>query len=320
MNWQPSSSVPVARHRTQMLERARQFFSERNVLEVDTPTLNNATASDPQIRSFRVRIAGQGEFFLQTSPESYMKRLLAAGYPDIYSICRVFRNGEIGRLHQPEFTMIEWYRRGFDLDAIVGETTTLIAELLEQASLRDVLDIEYRDAFTRFAGVDPFTATIDELAAAGGADTSLRDSVGDDRDAWLDLLLSTVVATQFPGNRLAVLRHYPASQAALARICPRDAAVADRFEIFLGSLELANGFIELRDASEQRSRFEADNAARRAADVETVPIDEALVAALDAGLPDCAGVAVGFDRLLMTALGRSDIREVISFAFDVKRD
>jgi lysyl-tRNA synthetase class 2 len=245
-----------------------------------------------------------------------MKRLLAAGYPDIYSICHVFRDGEIGRLHQPEFTMIEWYRLGFEFDAIIAETTSLIAELIERPTLQDVRAFEYGDAFAEFAGVDPLMATIDELAEASGADDSLFASLGDDRDAWLDLLLSTKVAPRFPGDRLTVLRHYPASQAALARVCPRDPAAADRFEVFLGSLELANGFVELRDPAEQRRRIEADNAARRTTGTDTVPIDEALLAALDAGLPFCAGVAAGFDRLLMTALGCSDIRDVLAFAFD----
>jgi lysyl-tRNA synthetase class 2 len=316
MNWRPSSPVKVAQRRARMLATARRFFADRNVLEVDTPALSRTTASDPQIRSFHVDVAGQGERFLQTSPESYMKRLLAAGYPDIYSICHVFRDGEIGRLHQPEFTMIEWYRLGFEFDAIIAETTSLIAELIERPTLQDVRAFEYGDAFAEFAGVDPLMATIDELAEASGADDSLFASLGDDRDAWLDLLLSTKVAPRFPGDRLTVLRHYPASQAALARVCPRDPAAADRFEVFLGSLELANGFVELRDPAEQRRRIEADNAARRTTGTDTVPIDEALLAALDAGLPFCAGVAAGFDRLLMTALGCSDIRDVLAFAFD----
>ena len=299
-----------------MLARAREFFGERHVLEVETPALDRATASDPQVSSFRLAMTGQGERFLQTSPESYMKRLLAAGYPDIYSVCRVFRAGEIGRLHQPEFTMIEWYRLGFELDAIIDETTSLFADLLERPELADMLDVEYRDAFAEFAGVDPFTATVEELAAASGADASLHASLGDDRNAWLDLLLGTQVATRFPTDRLTVLRHYPATQAALARICPHDPSVADRFEVFHGSLELANGFVELRDAAEQRRRIEADIAARNAAGKDSVPVDEALLAALEAGLPACAGVAAGLDRLLMAALGRTDIREVLTFTCD----
>jgi lysyl-tRNA synthetase class 2 len=299
-----------------MLARARTFFSERNVLEVETPTLNRTTASDPQIQSYFIETSGRSELILQTSPESYMKRLLAAGYPDIFSICRVFRDGEAGQRHQPEFTMIEWYRHGFDLDSIIAETTSLIGAAVESPAQGEVQDIEYRDAFLEISGIDPFAASIGELAKASDADASLRSSIGDDRDAWLDLLLSTKVATRFPDDRLTVLRHYPASQAALARLCPRDPAVADRFEVFFGSLELANGFVELRDAAEQRRRIEADNAAREAAGMRPVPADEALLAALESGLPACAGVAAGLDRLLMVGLGRSDIREVLAFAFD----
>ena len=302
-----------------MLSRARTFFSDRNVLEVETPTLNRATASDPQIQSCYVETSGSSELILQTSPESYMKRLLAAGYPDIYSICRVFRDGEVGQRHQPEFTMIEWYRHGFDLDSIIAETISLIGAVAESPVQGEIQDIEYRDAFLELAGIDPFTASISEMAQAGDADPALRSSIGDDRDAWLDLLLSTRVATRLPTDRLTVLRHYPASQAALARLCPGDPTVADRFEVFFGSLELANGFVELRDAAEQHHRIEADNAAREAAGLRAVPVDEALLAALESGLPACAGVAAGLDRLLMVALGKSDIREVLTFAFDATK-
>jgi lysyl-tRNA synthetase class 2 len=316
VNWQPSSPAIVAERRARMLARARTYFSERDVLEVETPALNRTTASDPRIQSYFVETSGRNELILQTSPESYMKRLLAAGYPDIFSICRVFRDGEIGPRHQPEFTMIEWYRHGFGLDSIVAETTSLIATVIETPAMEEVQNIEYQEAFLDLAGIDPFAATISQLAQASDADPSLRASIGDDRDAWLDLLLSTKVSTRFPDDRLTVLQHYPASQAALARLCPRDPAVADRFEIFFGSLELANGFVELRDSAEQRRRFEADNAAREAVGMRTVPVDEALLAALESGLPACAGVAAGLDRLLMVALGRSDIREVLTFASD----
>lgn len=316
MTWRPSAAVGAAQRRARMLATAREFFAGRNVLEVDTPALGRTTASDLQIRSFRLQTAGPEELFLQTSPESYMKRLLAAGYPDIYSIGHVFRDGEIGRLHQPEFTMVEWYRLGLDLDAIIAETIDLIATLTERPALSGAVELEYRDVFDEFAGIDPFTAGIDRLAAASDADAALRASLGDDRDAWLDLLLSTRVATRFADDRLTVLRHYPASQAALARICPADPSVADRFEVFHGSLELANGFVELRDAAEQRRRFESDNAMRRAAGAAAVPVDEALLGALESGLPACAGVAVGLDRLLMVALDQSDIRDVLAFAFD----
>ena len=316
MTWRASSGAAVARQRADLLERARRFFRERNVLEVDTPALGHFSASDPNIESLRVARPSGATLYLQTSPESFMKRLLADGYPDIYGICRVFRGGEAGRLHQPEFTMIEWYRQGFGLDAMIGETVAFVAELLDRPDLRDAEQLEYRDAFQRFAGIDPFTASTDELADAASADAGLRDSLGPDRDAWLDLLLSTRVAAGFADNRLTVLRHFPASQAALARMCPSDDKVADRFEVFYGALELANGFVELRDPDEQRQRILADLEKRHAAARPPVPLDEPLLAALESGLPECAGVAAGFERILMLATGAEDIRDVVTFAFD----
>ncbi|MDH3757480.1 MAG: EF-P lysine aminoacylase EpmA [Gammaproteobacteria bacterium] len=320
MNWKASSDVAMVRQRNAMLERARSFFRSRDVLEVDTPALGRCTTSDPNIDSLRVAGPGGATLYLQTSPESFMKRLLADGYPDIYAICRVFREGESGRLHQPEFTMVEWYRHGFGLGAMIDETVAFIADLLQQPELADAEWLEYETAFRRFANIEPFAASLDELADAANADASLRESLGDDRDAWLDLLLGTRVAPNFAGERLTVLRHFPVSQAALARACPADGRVADRFEVFHGAVELANGFVELRDANEQRQRMHADLARRRASARRPVPLDEPLLAALESGLPECAGVAVGFERLLMLATGAADIRDVLTFALDDKDD
>jgi lysyl-tRNA synthetase class 2 len=320
VNWKASSDVAMVRQRNAMLERARSFFRSRDVLEVDTPALGRCTTSDPNIDSLRVAGPGGATLYLQTSPESFMKRLLADGYPDIYEICRVFREGESGRLHQPEFTMVEWYRHGFGLGAMIDETVAFIADLLQQPELADAEWLEYETAFRRFANIEPFAASLDELADAANADASLRESLGDDRDAWLDLLLGTSVAPNFAGERLTVLRHFPVSQAALARACPADGRVADRFEVFHGAVELANGFVELRDANEQRQRMHADLARRRASARRPVPLDEPLLAALESGLPECAGVAVGFERLLMLATGAADIRDVLTFALDDKDD
>jgi len=320
VNWKASSDVAMVRQRNAMLERARSFFRSRDVLEVDTPALGRCTTSDPNIDSLRVAGPGGATLYLQTSPESFMKRLLADGYPDIYAICRVFREGESGRLHQPEFTMVEWYRHGFGLGAMIDETVAFIADLLQQPELADAEWLEYETAFRRFANIEPFAASLDELADAANADASLRESLGDDRDAWLDLLLGTSVAPNFAGERLTVLRHFPVSQAALARACPADGRVADRFEVFHGAVELANGFVELRDANEQRQRMHADLARRRASARRPVPLDEPLLAALESGLPECAGVAVGFERLLMLATGAADIRDVLTFALDDKDD
>ena len=303
-----------------MLERARAFFRSRSVLGVDTPALSRYTTSDPNIDSLRVAGPGAAALYLQTSPESFMKRLLADGYPDIYAICRVFREGESGRMHQPEFTMVEWYRHGLGLREMIDETTAFIADVLEQPELAEAGQLEYETAFRRFAGIDPFTAALDELADAADADAGLRESLGEDRDAWLDLLLSMRVAPNFAAEQLTVLRHFPVSQAALARACPANERVADRFEVFFGELELANGFVELRDPHLQRQRMSADLAMRRATERRPVPLDEPLLAALESGLPECAGVAVGFERLLMLAIGAADIRDVLTFAFDDQSD
>ena len=216
--------------------------------------------------------------------------------------------------------MVEWYRHGLGLNEMIGETVAFIAHVLRQPALAEADTLEYETAFGRFAGIEPFSASLDELADAAGADTDLRESIGADRDAWLDLLLSTRVAPNFADRQLTVLRHFPVSQAALARTCPADNRLADRFEVFHGGMELANGFVELRDADEQRRRMQADLASRHAAARRPVPLDEPLLAALESGLPACAGVAVGFERLLMLATGAGNIRDVITFAFDDGRD
>ena len=318
MSWRPSCSLETARLRARLLARARDFFASRDVLEVETPVFSRAAVSDPHIESIAA-ICGKDPArlaYLRTSPEFCMKRLLAAGWPDIYEIGKVFRGGEAGARHQPEFTMVEWYRLGFGLQEIVGDTLDFVSALLEERRLHlPAATLDYRDAFRRFAGVDA-GAPIAALAEACGADDRLADAMGEERDDWLDLVLATRIAPQFPADRLTVLQHYPESQAALARLCPDDPAVADRFEVFLGPLELANGFVELRDAVEQSARFDADQARRQQAGQPLRPRDERLLAALRHGLPACAGVAVGFDRLVMINAMADDIRRVQTFAFE----
>lgn len=246
-----------------------------------------------------------------------MKRLLAAGYPDIYSICRVFRDGESGRRHQPEFTMIEWYRLDFELRVIVDDTLNLINASLDSDQLvENYVVYDYQDVFVEATGANPLTADIHELASAAQADDQLKQSIGDERDDWLDLLLATRVTPAFAADQLTVLRHYPASQAALARLCPDDSRVADRFEVFLGTVELANGYVELTDAAEQSRRIVAENEDRLRRGRPLRPHDSSLLAALRSGLPCCAGVAMGFERLQMIQEGTDDIRDVISFSFE----
>ena len=320
-NWRPSSGPEVARRRAAMLHRIRQHFGARDILAVDTPALSQFAASDVQIESFLVRSGNLPDSYLHTSPEFNMKRLLAAGYPDIYSICRVFRDGEAGAKHQPEFTMIEWYRLGRNLETIVTETIQLIVDALATPSLADDVDqFDYAEVFEQHAGIDVFNASNDDLADAAGADTDLRSAIGDDQSGWLDLILGTVIVNKFAPDKLTVLRHYPASQAALARLCPQDPRVADRFEVFYGSSELANGYVELTDAGEQSRRIESDQHERRLSGRTVRPLDTTLVASLASGLPECAGVAVGLERLQMVHDRTDDIRDVVTFAFETHND
>ena len=316
--WLPCSDVDVARRRAGMQLRIRDYFCAEDVLEVDTPALAYAAGSDPNIESLVVRSSLEPErrLFLHTSPEFCMKRLLAAGFPDIFSICRVFRDGEVGARHQPEFTMLEWYRIGFLLGDIAADTCRLIAAALNAPGLAADYDmLDYADAFQRYAGLDPLHASIDELAVAARADADLRVSLGGNRDPWLDLVMAACVVPRFAADRLTVVRHYPASQAALARLCPDDPHVADRFEVFLGDLELANGYVELTDADVQLRRIEDDLAKRQKSSQPVNPPDNALIAALRHGLPDCAGVAVGVERLQMVMDGATDIGDVVAFRF-----
>jgi lysyl-tRNA synthetase class 2 len=264
---------------------------------------------------------GGRPLYLHTSPEFCMKRLLAAGYPDIFSICRVFRDGEAGRRHQPEFTMIEWYRHGMSLGEIIDDTLSLIGTALDdRRPERAPLVIDYVEALRNVCGIDSHTTDCETLANAAGADADLRAAMDDEPDDWLDLLLATRVIPTFAMDRLTVLRHYPASQAALARRCPDDPTVADRFEVFLGPVELANGYIELVDSAELGARIDRDNESRKQRGRPVRPVDKTLLAALDAGLPDCAGVAMGLERLQMLHDRTDDIRDVITFAFDTAHD
>jgi len=318
-DWCPTSGPEAARRRARMLRRLRTYFDDESVLEVDTPALSSTAVSDIHIESLTVSSClTTSPLFLHTSPEFCMKRLLASGYPDIYSICRVFRDAEVGRAHQPEFTMVEWYRLDFNLGEIIADTLAAIAAALDDSALLGgVVSTDYRDAFEAACGVDPGKASISDLADAAGADADLRRELGDERDDWLDLLMSTRVAPTFAADKLSVVKHYPASQAALARLCPDNSSVADRFEVFMGAVELANGYVELTDARTQASRIEDDQAARARREMPLRPHDRSLIAALESGLPACAGVAMGLERLQMRHDKTDDIHDVIPFAFEV---
>jgi lysyl-tRNA synthetase class 2 len=312
----PGASLAVLGARAAMLARCREFFAARGVLEVETPILAQATVTDVHLASLESRIAGRPRpYYLQTSPEYAMKRLLAAGSPDLYQICKVFRDGESGRLHNPEFTMLEWYRRGFDHLRLMDEVEALLGTLLAGRLEAPPERLTYRDAFLRVLGVDPLAAPLAELSALA-ATRAGATGLGDERDTVLDLLMGTLVGPALGHGRLTLVHAYPASQAALARLLPGTPPVAARFEAYVEGLELCNGFHELGDAAEQRRRFEHDRVQRALRRLPAPPLDERLLAALAAGLPDCAGVAVGLDRVLMLATGCSTIGEVLTFAVD----
>lgn len=313
-DWRPSASLANLRERALLLERLRGFFRERGVLEVETPLASRHAITDPALHSAEVRLPGVAQpRYLHTSPEFFMKRLLAAGSGDIWQACKVFRGAEQGRLHNPEFTMIEWYRLGFDHHRLMQEVAELLQLLLPEILQQDAETISYREAFRRHADIDPFAASDAELQAVA-ADIGLQAGRLD-RDTCLDLVASHRVFPQLGRGRVSLVSDFPASQAALARV-EKDGLTARRFEAFVDGIELANGFHELGDAADQRRRFEAENARRHQAGMPEMPLDDWLLDALQAGLPDCAGVALGFDRVVMLACGAERLSDIMSFAFE----
>ncbi len=314
-----SDAFASLRLRADLYRLLRQYFASRGVLEVETPMLSAAGNTDPNIQSFSTHFhghvdAGARERWLRTSPEFPLKRLLAAGLGDCYELGRVFRDGEAGGRHNPEFTMLEWYRVGWDHIRLIGETVELVQQALTMVDRRaDLRETTYRELFLDDLGIDPFLATDEALSAPLGGFGI--DPEGLTRDDWMDLAITHVLQPRFPRDRITVVRDYPASQCALARIRADDPPVAERFEVYLGPYELANGYHELNDAVEQRARFERDNAVRLAHGGYPIPIDTRLLDALDA-MPDCAGVALGVERLLMCLAGSDAIADVLAFPFD----
>lgn len=320
-DWRPTARLEALAARARVLATIRGFFAEAGVLEVETPALSFAGPTDPALASLSTTYTGPAgpygaTLWLQTSPEFAMKRLLAAGSGPIWQLCKVFRDGERGRRHNPEFSLLEWYRPGFSMHALIDEVIALLRRVLG-TELREER-LTYAQAFQRTLGVDAHCATIETLQAAavragiaGAERLQLRD-----RDAWLDLLMTHCLEPGLGADGIAVVHDYPPSQAALARVRAGDPPVAERFEVYMRGVELANGFHELADAAEQRHRFEADNVRRRSAGLPEVPADQRLLAALEAGLPDCCGVAVGVDRLVMLSTGAQHIDEVIAFALE----
>jgi lysyl-tRNA synthetase class 2 len=313
--WQPTASLAALKSRAQQLAWVRGFFARRGLLEVETPVLGRCGVTDLNIDSVPVTrtsdVSGLPAGWLQTSPEYAMKRLLAAGVGDIYQVARVFRNGERGARHNPEFSLLEWYRTGFDDTDLMAEVADLVCGWLE---CDRPVTLRYGEAIRRFAGVDPFAASDAELRALCRDWMPPESLPGLLRDECLDLLMSFRVEPQLSQIGPVFITGYPESQAALARISEVDGVrQAHRFEFYIDGLELCNGYWELTDAAEQRARFDSDNLARRQAGRPEMPVDEALLAAMTSGVPDCAGVALGLDRLLMLKLGHRDIADVLAF-------
>ena len=315
--WQPSATIDDLRRRAGIINRIREFFAERGVLEVDTPSLSHAAVSDPFLHPFATEYVPEGGgqaamLYLHTSPEYPMKRLLAAGSGAIWQLCKVYRNGEIGRRHNPEFSMLEWYRPGFDHHQLMDEVDALVRAVLAGESARRVT---YAAVFAEHTGLDIHQCSDADLQSLAAARCGFQGELS--RDGYLNLLFSECVEPRLQAPTLVYA--FPASQAALARVVEGDDRVpsAARFEMFVKGMELANGYFELTDADEQLRRFEADQAQREALGIAALPIDMPLVDALRSGMPSCAGVALGVDRLVMLALGASTIGEVI--AFDTQR-
>ena len=307
-DWKPTAPIANLITRSRILATIRRFFSERLVLEVETPLLSQHSATDPHLDSFQVH-----DHYLHTSPEFPMKRLVAAGSGSIYQICKVFRQEEQGKRHNPEFTMLEWYRPGFSDQRLWQEAITLMSQVIGP---HETEVVSYREAFLRFLQVDPLTCELDSLKQLCWQHVG-ADAQEFSRDDCLSLLTATVVEANFDADKFTVLTRFPASQAALAKkVADTDGQlVSHRFEIFFAGMELANGYWELTDATEQKNRFQADNAQRGQLGKPVVPIDHFLLEALQQGMEDCAGIAMGIDRLVMIACNTREIKDVLSFSW-----
>ncbi|RSD33069.1 elongation factor P--(R)-beta-lysine ligase [Vibrio pectenicida] len=317
--WQPVASLDQIKDRATLLQKIRQFFSDRSVLEVDTPALSHAAVTDIHLHAFETNFVGpnfaKGQaLYLMTSPEFHMKRLLAAGSGCIYQICKSFRNEESGRYHNPEFTMLEWYRVGFNHHQLMDEMDQLMQLILK---VKPASRMTYQQAFLDVLGVCPLEAPMSDLREVAN-NLGLGDIAQDekDRDTVLQLLFSVGIETKIGQQQPAFVYDFPASQAALSKISLKDPRVAERFEVYFKGVELANGFHELDSADEQLQRFEEDNHKREHLGLSTQPIDYQLIQALEAGLPKCAGVALGIDRLMMLAAQEEHIEQVMAFPFN----
>ncbi|MFC1602155.1 EF-P lysine aminoacylase EpmA [Pseudomonadota bacterium] len=317
-SWQPTASLEMLHHRAQLLTKIRAYFEQTNALEVETPACSSYATTDLAIESFQLSYTGPGfpashPLYLHTSPEFPMKRLLAAGSGAIYQICKVFRNGESGRQHNPEFTLLEWYRPHYDHHQLMADVATLVNSVLPAP--REVEYLSYGEVFKRHLDIDPHQATRHQLQQCAKqhniADTGRLELSSN--DAWLDLLLTHCIEPHLGIKRLSFLYDYPATQASLAKIRPGPPPLAERFELYMEGMELANGFNELTNANQQQQRFNQDIERRDLHNQARVPMDKNLLAALNSGLPNCAGVALGIDRLLMQITHATHINQTLAF-------
>jgi len=318
-HWQSLASLQALQARANLNRRIRDFFYQRDVMEVETPALSRFANPDPQIHSLKVEsplpgsVSGDPPWYLHTSPEFAMKRLLAGGSGAIYQLCKVFRGHEAGRLHNPEFTLLEWYRPGFTLRQLMEEVDALIHELLPNLVAAEF--ISYGDLFQAHFSQDPYQANasqLQDIAQQQGLSVHGMDQA--DRNAWLDLLFSHYLQPKLGHGHCTFVYDFPASQCALARINPGPVASAARFELFVNGVELANGYDELIDAEEMRRRFDNDIATRMQRQSEINPYDEWALQALAAGMPASCGVALGVDRLLLLLLNSDNLDQIMSFS------
>ena len=321
ITWRPSADLKTLRHRARLLQDIRAFFAARDVLEVETPLLCHATGTDPQLAFFSSRLDCPPQhptLYLQTSPEFAMKRLLAAGSGCIFQICKAFRNGEAGRHHNPEFTILEWYRIGFTLHDLMDEVAELLVSVLaDHLESLSIHKMSYQQLFQDCTGLDPLLFCRDAYRTFAERQGFVEANrlCEEDHALWLDFLFSHCVQPAMLPGTLYLLYGYPAIQSSLARIHPDDPRIAERFEVFIDGIELGNGFFELNDAREQSVRFEREIVYRQAHALPAVAKDQRLLEALASGLPDCSGVAIGLDRLLMLASGSHSISQVLAFPY-----
>jgi len=316
--WRPACDLKHLHSRARMLTTVRSFFQQRSVLEVETPLLCHATGTDPQLDFFSSELTQNRLMFLQTSPEFAMKRLLAADSGSIFQICKAFRKGESGRLHNPEFSILEWYRVEFSLHQLMDEVVDLLNELLSDICPVDTVKISYINLFEQVTGLNPLQFHQKDYAQYA-RENKLVDAInlcGDDYSMWLDFIFSHKIQTTLNDFPLCLVYGYPAIQSSLARLNKENPAIADRFEVFVNGIEIGNGFFELADAKEQEDRFDKENSSRKKSGLIPVEKDRLFLDALNSGLPNCSGIALGLDRILMILTDSTALNDILAFPFE----